>query len=58
MTNPESMTVEDILALSADEYAALVWSVGGHRAKTLLFDAGLHDADAPGGHLTPACPKE
>jgi len=51
MTDAECL--RHVLALSPEEYAALIWSTGGHRVKQALIEAGYHDADAPGRRLCP-----
>ena len=45
-----------VLALDKDSYAAVVWAKGGFRIPQALRDVGYHDADAPGGKLTPPPP--
>jgi hypothetical protein len=51
MTDAECL--RHVLSLSPEEYAALIWSKGGHRVKQALIEAGYHDADVPGGRLCP-----
>jgi hypothetical protein len=45
--------IKKVLALSPEDYAAVIWSPRGHIVKQALQDSGYHDADVPGGRLCP-----
>ena len=45
--------IRRVLAMTPEEYQAVIWSRGGHRVKQALMDAGYHDAQVPGCRLCP-----
>jgi len=54
---PVDDRIQRVLALSPEDYAAVIWGLNGHRVKQALQDAGVTDAQAPGGRLCPDYPK-
>jgi len=55
--SPVDDRIKSVISLSPEDYAALIWSNQGHAVKQALLEAGLHDADVPGGRLCPDYPK-